>query len=181
MYQFNSRVQGFIQQITSNPHLWITRQKKSFNAQVIHMLDKAGTLSGESPSRAHREPLRRRARGVAFVIGISLSFGISPADGISNVKYYDLHSLADYQLTDKQLHCHNQIVFRESSNNRLAVNKYNTAFGYYQLKNKRVKNAPYDYQFHMYWHYVAKRYGITRYDEPNYCAALAHLKRKGWQ
>lgn len=145
------------------------------------MLDKAGTLSGESPSRAHREPLRRRARGVAFVIGIALSFQPT-AIGLGSIdRYHDLHSLADYQLTDKQLHCHNQITLRESSNRINAVNKYNTAYGYYQLKNKRVKNAPYDVQFYYYWKYVLHRYGYTEYDEPDYCKALHHLKTRGWQ
>ena len=143
--------------------------------------DKHDMLIGESPSRAYREPLKRVARGVAFALVGLLSFGASPADGISNDRYNNLFQLADYQLTDKQLHCHNQITFRESSNRIDAVNKYKTAFGYYQLKNKAVKGAPYDVQFYYYWKYVSHRYGVTRYDEPNYCAALAHLVRKGWQ
>ena len=36
-------------------------------------------------------------------------------------------------------------------------------------------------QFWMYWHYVSHRYSTTQYDEPNYCAALHHLRTKGWQ
>jgi hypothetical protein len=90
-----------------------------------------------------------------------------------------LKSLADYQLTFKQLSCHNQIVFRESSWNINAIN--GSHYGYYQMRNKHIKGKPYDYQFWMFWHYVAKRYGITQYDEPNYCKALHHLKIKGWQ
>ena len=35
-------------------------------------LDKAGTLTAQSPSRAHRDPLRRVGRGVLVAIGISL-------------------------------------------------------------------------------------------------------------
>ena len=136
-------------------------------------------LSGREPSAAHPEPPKRRVRGVAFVIGLSLCLPMSHASSGSKDPYWDLRSLADYQLTDKQLHCHNQIVLRESSNNRLAVN--GSHYGYYQMRNVMMKDKPYDYQFYVYWHYVAKRYGITRYDEPNYCAALAHLKRKGWQ
>jgi hypothetical protein len=90
-----------------------------------------------------------------------------------------LKSLADYQLTFKQYSCHNQIVFKESSWNINAVN--GSHYGYYQMRNKHIKGKPYDYQFYMYWYYVANRYGITKYDEPNYCAALNHLIRKGWQ
>ena len=47
----------------------------------------------------------------------------STAVGVGSIdRYYDLHSLADYQLTDRQLDCHNEITFRESSNRIDAVN-----------------------------------------------------------
>lgn len=145
------------------------------------ILDIYGTLQARASKKAHPEPLKRLARGVAVAIGIALSMQSTALGQGSIMPYRDLHSLADYQLTDKQLHCHNQITFKESSNRINAVNKYKTAFGYYQLKNKAVKDAPYDVQFYYYWRYVSHRYGITQYDEPNYCAALAHLVRKGWQ
>ena len=141
--------------------------------------DTSGTLYGEKPSGLHREPLKRLARGVAIAIGLSLSVGITPADGISNSRYYNIFSLADYQLTEKQESCHNRITFLESSNRIDAVN--GSHYGYYQGKSISLKGAPYDYQFYWYWKYVSHRYGVTRYDEPNYCAALAHLQRKGWQ
>ena len=90
-----------------------------------------------------------------------------------------IKSLANKQLTDKQYHCHNEIIYRESRFNIDAVN--GSHYGYYQLKSEAVKGKPYDYQFWMYWYYVAKRYGYTQYEEPNYCLALHHLKTKGWQ
>ena len=90
-----------------------------------------------------------------------------------------LKSLANKQLTDKQYKCHNEIVYRESTWKIDAVN--GSHHGYYQMKSKHIKGKPYDYQFYMYWYYVAHRYGTTKYDEPNYCAALHHLKTKGWQ
>ena len=138
-------------------------------------------LSGLEPIRGSERAALRIARSVAFAIGISLCLPMANASSGSIKPYHDLHSLADYQLTDKQLHCHNQITFKESSNRIDAVNKYNTAYGYYQLKNKRVKNAPYDVQFYYYWKYVLHRYGYTEYDEPDYCKALHHLKTRGWQ
>jgi len=142
-------------------------------------IDNAGMLSGESPSGAYPEPLKRVARGVAIALVGLLSFGSSPADGISQVRYNNIFSLADYQLTEKQESCHNRITFLESSNRINAVN--GSHYGYYQGKSISLKGAPYDYQFYWYWKYVSHRYGVTRYDEPNYCAALAHLQRKGWQ
>jgi len=126
-----------------------------------------------------RARLKGLARSVAIVIGISLSIAQASSSEASIDATKALKSLADYQLTFKQLSCHNQIVFRESSWNIDAIN--GSHYGFYQMRNKHIKGKPYDYQFYMYWHYVAKRYGITKYDEPNYCKALHHLKIKGWQ
>jgi hypothetical protein len=154
-------------------------QTRLRHAHVIHMLDTVGTLSSESPSRAHRKPLRRIACGVAFVIVTALSFGVAPADGISNTQITSVKELANKQLTEKQEYCHNQITFKESSNSKFAIN--GSHYGYYQGKSKSLLNAPDDYQFYWYWSYVAHRYGITQYDEPNYCKALHHLRVKGWQ
>jgi hypothetical protein len=143
------------------------------------MLDRAGTLSSESLSKAHRGLHKQKARGVAIVIGIALSMQ-STAVGVGSIdRYTDLKSLANYQLTDKQYKCHNEIVFRESSFNRLARN--GSHYGYYQIRSKSLHKAPYDYQFFRYWSYVLHRYGYTEYDEPDYCKALHHLKTKGWQ
>ena len=135
-------------------------------------------FSARSP-QGFRARLKGLARSVAVVIGISLSIAGASKSEASIDATKALKSLADYQLTFKQLSCHNQIVFRESSWKIDAVN--GSHYGYYQMRNKHIKGKPYDYQFYMYWHYVAKRYGITKYDEPNYCKALHHLKIKGWQ
>jgi len=182
-FQRISRAMGSIQQINSYAQLWISVVHKLTarlrHAQVIHMLDTAGTLSSESPSRAHRKPLRRIACGVAIIIVIALSLGVAPADGISNTPIKSVKYLADKQLTEKQEYCHNQITFRESSNKRDANN--GSHWGYYQGKSISLKNAPDDYQFYWFWSYVSHRYGVTQYDEPNYCKALHHLRVKGWQ
>jgi len=143
-----------------------------------NVIDSHGTLT----ARAHQgltASRLRKARWVAIVIGIALSMQ-STAVGVGSIdRYYDLHSLADYQLTDRQLDCHNEITFRESSNRIDAVN--GSHYGYYQIRNTKLIDAPYDYQFYFYWKYVQHRYGYTEYDEPDYCKALHHLKTKGWQ
>ena len=143
------------------------------------VFDIYGTLQARASKKAHPEPLKRLARGVAVAIGIALSMQTTAVGQGSIMPYKDLHSLADYQLTEKQESCHNRITFLESSNRIDAVN--GSHYGYYQMKNVLVRNAPYDVQFYYYWHYVSKRYGITAYDEPDYCKALNHLIRKGWQ
>lgn len=142
------------------------------------MLDTAGTLmaralQGLNPS------LKGVARGVAIVIGISVSIAAADRVEASNVAYKDLTIIADYQLTTKQFNCHNEIVFRESSNNALAIS--GSHYGFYQMRTTAAKTPDAYKQFITYWYYVSKRYGITQYDEPNYCKALDHLRKYQWQ
>ena len=142
-------------------------------------LDTSGTLQARALQGAHCEPPQRRARWVAAVIGIALSIPMAVADGGSIDAIQSVDLIADKQLTESQEYCHNQITYLESSNNKYAVN--GSHYGYYQGKSKSLLNAPDDYQFYWYWSYVSHRYGITQYDEPNYCKALHHLRVKGWQ
>jgi len=119
------------------------------------------------------------ARVVALAIGISLSIA-TPLDAqATNQAIRYVKDLAEYQLTDKQEECHNEIVYRESRWDYRAIN--GSHYGLYQGKSKSLKNASTVKQWWWYWHYVTHRYGWTVYDEPNYCGALHHLKTKGWQ
>ena len=178
LFQRISKDQDSIQQINSYTHLWITRVQHAFNAGVIHILDKAGTLW----ARAHqglRASRRSVARSVAIVIGIALSIANASSTQGSIDPIKSVKQLADYQLTDLQFHCHNRITYIESRNNLNARN--GSHYGIYQGRSIALKGAPADYQFYWYWSYVSHRYGITRYDEPDYCKALHHLIVKGWQ
>ena len=140
------------------------------------------TLPVHSMARAHqglKPRLKGLARELAIVIGISLSMAMPLDASAINLPINNLKVLADKQLTDTQYKCHNSIVYIESRFNERANN--GSHWGYYQGKSISLKGASYDYQFYWYWYYVSKRYGTTQYDEPNYCAALKHLKHKGWQ
>ena len=142
-------------------------------------IDMRGTLTARAHRRAQSEPLARIARSVAYVIGISLCLPMSQASSGSIDAIQSVQLLADKQLTEKQEYCHDLITFKESSNRKDAIN--GSHYGYYQGRSVSLKGAPDDYQFYWYWSYVAHRYGITQYDEPNYCKALHHLRVKGWQ
>jgi hypothetical protein len=140
----------------------------------------SGTLSARS-HQGFNSRLKGVARELAAAIGILLS--IATASDVE-ASIVPIKELANYQLTDQQYLCHNSIITIESRLNINAVgNKTGKvrAYGYYQIKSKAAMNAPYDKQFELYWYYVAKRYGVTKYDEPNYCKALLHLHRHGWQ
>ena len=153
----------------------ISKMTRPSSRTYANVLDGFGTLSARSP-QGFNSRLKGVARELAVVIGISLSIAGMPRAEASIVP---IKLLAAKQLTDKQYKCHNEIIYRESRFNIDAVN--GSHHGYYQLKVKAIQGSPYDYQFWMYWYYVSHRYGVTQYDEPNYCGALHHLKTRGWQ
>ena len=144
----------------------------------MNLFDTSGTLS----ARAHQGLKAAPAgigRKVALAIGISLSMAMPLDAQASNQAIQYVKDLADYQLTEVQESCHNNIVYRESRWNPTATN--GSHYGLYQGRSKSLKNASTVKQWWWYWYYVAHRYGVTEYDEPNYCGALHHLKTKGWQ
>ena len=148
------------------------------NRTYTNVLDTSGTLSARAHQGLNASPIGL-ARVVALAIGISLSIA-TPLDAqASNQAIRYVKDLAEYQLTDKQEACHHEIVYRESRWNPKAKN--GSHYGLYQGKSKSLKNASTVKQWWWYWHYVTHRYGVTEYDEPNYCGALHHLKTKGWQ
>ena len=149
------------------------------NRTYTNVFDSHGTLR----ARAH-QGLRASLKGAACLIALVIGTAM-PADAqASDLAIKQLKKLANYQLTDKQYACHNEIVHRESRWDYKAVgNKAGTkqVYGLYQMKTESLKVSTPIKQFWMYWHYVGYRYGWTEYDEPNYCGALHHLKTKGWQ
>ena len=136
-------------------------------------------LSRLEPIRGSERAASRIARSVAIAIGIALSIANAPSTQGSIDPIQSVKELADKQLTESQEYCHNQIIYRESRFKSDAIN--GSHYGYYQGKSEVLLDAPDDYQFYWYWAYVSNRYGVTRYDEPNYCKALHHLVNKGWQ
>lgn len=149
---------------------------------MIRPLDKLGTLTARALQGLSASP-RGLACAVAIAIGTALSIA-EPVDIEAINMPTTLKQIANYQLTDKQYKCHNEIVYRESRWNSVAIGNLDgkkQAYGYYQIKSKAAKGSDDYSQFYIYWRYVSKRYGITQYDEPNYCKALHHLISKGWQ
>jgi len=169
----NSKVLGFIRQTSSNSP---RRLSRTFS----EMQNAFGTLSARS-HQGFNARLKGLARELAVVIGIGLSMALMPR---LEASIMPIKELANYQLTDKQYKCHNKIIYLESRWKIDAVGNITGSkqtYGYYQIKSDSIKGKPYDYQFWIYWDYVSSRYGITKYDEPNYCKALHHLITKGWQ
>jgi hypothetical protein len=183
----NLKDRAFTQQINSYQHLCIKCAKyltlRLRHADHLLKLDRPSTLLARAP-QGLTPRLKGASRWVAKVlVGALCLSGTQSAEAQLDATK-SIKSLAAYQLTDAQYLCHNSIIYIESRWKIDAIgNKTGNkqTHGYYQLKSKAAINAPYDKQFELYWYYVAKRYGVTKYDEPNYCAALKHLRTRGWQ
>ena len=92
------------------------KRHTALTSTYVNGFDNDGTLTGQSLSKAHPEPLRRIARGVLAGIGIALCF--MPAAGSSNMsqikmtpKQYAYYSLGDI----KQYKCLATLYGKESA------------------------------------------------------------------
>ena len=148
------------------------KRHTALTSTYADVLDSNGTLTAQSLSKAHREPLRGVARGVLVAIGIALCFmpeagGSKPVQYIS-YKEYALISL-DYNL--EQYKCLTVLYGKESAWNPKAVN--GSHYGIPQGNSEWLKDQ--DGWTQVVW---GLKYIGNRYSEP--CVALQHFKIKGW-
>lgn len=138
----------------------------------MHILDKRGTLTQQSLSKAHREPLRGVARGVLVAIGISL-FLVPSAGGSKPVQYVDYRTYAFYLLDwNKEQHkCLGLLYGKESAWNPAAVN--GSHYGIPQGRSTYLARVDGYKQIQWGLKYIDHRYG-----EP--CIAWQHFLDKGW-
>ena len=142
--------------------------RRSLNGE----LDIDGTLTAQSPLRAHRDPLRRVGRGVLVAIWIALC--IMPNAGGSipkqyvTYKEYALHSLG---YNYKQYKCLAVLYGKESAWNPKASN--GSHYGIPQGRSVWLRDQDGYTQIQWGLKYIGNRYG-----EP--CLALNHWKAKGW-
>ena len=148
------------------------KRNTALTSTYINGFDKAGTLTAQSPSGAHREPGRAVARGVLVAIGIALCImpdagGSKPVQYVS-YKEYALISL-DYNL--KEYKCLTSLWGKESAWNPAAKN--GSHYGIPQGKSIYLSTLNGYEQVQWGLSYIGHRYG-----EP--CIAWQHFKDKGW-
>ena len=148
---------------------------RSRHAQVIHMLDSSGTLSARAP-QGLRASLKGVACLVAFVIGISLSIGATPADSAPH-KTIDPKTYIRFNYNDKQAICLIKLYGKESAFNRKAIGNLSgtkQVYGIPQLKNPIIQHLSAIEQIDYGMKYIAHRYdGLP-------CKAWKHWIDKGW-
>lgn len=150
---------------------------RSRHAEVIHMLDWVGTLLARA-LRGSGRALKRTARPVAIVIGISLCLPMSHATSgsIEAIHPKDYVRLA---LDDREAKCLSRLIGKESAWNPKAVGNLSSpsrsfTYGLLQLKNPVVKDKSPIEQIHYGLKYIDHRY------QGDTCKAWKHWKDRGW-
>ena len=148
------------------------KRHTALTSTYVNVFDNDGTLTQQSLSKAHREPLRGVARGVLVAIGISLLL-VPEAGGSKPVQYvsykeYALHSLG---YNYKEFKCLDKLYTKESNWRPLARN--GSHHGIPQGRSEYLSRVDGYKQIQWGLKYIGHRYG-----EP--CIALAHWKAKGW-
>ena len=179
---FISRARASIQRINSYPQKLSTGHGKkvsmkrhtALTSTYVNGFDNDGTLTGQSLSKAHPEPLRRIARGVLAGIGIALCF--MPAAGSTDLNqismtpkqyaYYSLNDLTQYK-------CLATLYGKESAWNYRAYNKSSGTVGIPQGKSVWLLTATPIQQVEWGLRYIKHRYSTP-------CKAYDHWKAKGW-
>jgi hypothetical protein len=150
---------------------------RSRHAQVIHMLDRVGTLLARA-LRGSERALKRIARSVAIVIGISLCVPMSHATS-GSIEAIEPKRYIHLALPKKEAVCLSRLIGKESAWNHKAVGNLSSptksyVYGLLQLKNPIVKDKSPIEQIHFGLKYIDHRY------QGNACNAWKHWKDKGW-
>jgi len=148
------------------------KRNAALTSTYVNGFDNDGTLTAQSPSGAHRDPLRRVGRGVLVAIGISVCF-MPNAGSTSSKEYisYKEYSLYLLDFNYKQYDCLDKLYTKESNWNPEAAN--GSHHGIPQGKSEYLATLNGYEQVQWGLNYIGHRYG-----EP--CIAWQHFKDKGW-
>jgi hypothetical protein len=152
---------------------------RALSGTFTNGFDRAGTLSARAP-QGLRASLKGVACLVAFVIGISLSIGATPADSAPH-KTIDPKTYIRFNYNNKQALCLIRLYGKESAFRVDAIGNLNSptksyVYGIPQLKNPIIKDLSAIEQIDYGMKYIAHRYG----KEGGPCRAWEHWQKKGW-
>lgn len=115
--------------------------------------------------------------GVLFIYELPTT-ETAKAVEVKDIKPISIKEAIKSQLTLVTYNCLDTLAIKESNWNFNAVN--GSHHGFLQGRSKWLATASPAQQYDWASRYVAHRYGVTEYDEPDFCAALDHWKAKGW-
>ncbi len=149
------------------------KRNTALSRTFSNRFDSDGTLTAQSLSKAHREPLRGVARGVLVAIGIALCI-MPEAGGSKPMQYVTYKEFAYHQLgyNLKQYKCLAILYGKESAWNPKAKN--GSHYGIPQGRSIYLSKVDGYKQVQWGLDYIAHRY------DADTCKALDHWKAKGW-
>ena len=103
----------------------------------------------------------------------------APTEAVAKeVKPLTIKEYIQSQLTVNTYQCLDTLATKESNWNFKAKN--GSHHGFMQGRSKWLATANEEQQYDWSSRYVINRYGVTEYDEPDFCAALDHWKKHSW-
>jgi len=97
---------------------------------------------------------------------------------VKEIKPLTIKEYIQSHLTVNTYNCLDTLATKESNWNFSAVN--GSHYGFMQGRSEWLRTADELQQYDWSSRYVAHRYGVTEYDEPDFCAALDHWKKHSW-
>ena len=148
------------------------KRHAALTSTFSNVLPSSDTLTAQSLSKAHREPLRGVARGVLVAIGISLLL-VPDAGGSKPMQYVSYKEYALYLLdfNHKEHQCLLKLYGKESAWNPKASN--GSHYGIPQGNSEWLSTQDGWSQVRWGLDYIGNRYG-----EP--CIAYDHWRKYGW-
>ena len=149
------------------------KRHTALTSTFSNRFDNDGTLTAQSLSKAHREPLRGVARGVLVAIGIALCI-MPDAGGSKPVQYitYKEYALISLDYNYQQYRCLSKLYGKESAWNPDAKN--GSHYGIPQGRSEYLSRVDGYKQIQWGLDYIAHRY------DADTCKALGHWSKYGW-
>jgi hypothetical protein len=97
---------------------------------------------------------------------------------VKEIKPIDIKTYIKSHLTVNTYKCLDTLATKESNWNFKAKN--GSHHGFLQGRSQWLATADPEEQYDWSSRYVINRYGVTEYDEPDFCAALDHWKKHSW-
>jgi len=115
---------------------------------------------------------------LAVGAGLFINESITTEAVAKEIQPFDIKEYIQSHLTLVTYKCLDTLATKESNWNFTAVN--GSHYGFMQGRSEWLKTANPEQQYDWSSRYVAHRYGVTEYDEPDFCAALDHWYRYSW-
>ena len=141
------------------------------------LMDLTRTLRYKSLASACAQLLATAMLAFGILLFINQSPLTETAEAVE-VKAFDIREYIKNHLTLHTYNCLDTLATHESNWDFTAVN--GSHYGFMQGRSTWLKTATPEQQYDWSSRYVAHRYGVTEYDEPDFCAALDHWKVHSW-